>query len=167
MTTKVCNKCCIEKPLDAFSPAKHVRDGRVGHCRQCNVIIERQRRRTPEYLAAKAERAEARRIALGYKKKTPHEQKLLAERHKRRRAKDPAKIAARNAIQRLVRMGRVIKPTDCSSCRKTFPVHLIQAHHEDYSKPLEITWLCKDCHIDIHARQCGSKYSRKWVAVPA
>lgn len=26
----------------------------------------------------------------------------------------------------------------------------VEMHHADYSKPLEITWLCRDCHLDRH-----------------
>lgn len=26
-----------------------------------------------------------------------------------------------------------------------------QMHHEDYSRPIDITWLCRDCHLALHA----------------
>lgn len=26
----------------------------------------------------------------------------------------------------------------------------IQMHHENYSKPLEVNWLCVECHTDLH-----------------
>ena len=35
----------------------------------------------------------------------------------------------------------------CVVCGST---RLVDGHHEDYAKPLEITWLCRSCHARLH-----------------
>lgn len=71
------------------------------------------------------------------------------ERHrkkKNRTVEHPEKAAARKAVKSAVQRGTLIKPTVCEGCRQTFPKHLLHGHHHDYSKPLEVTWLCSECH---------------------
>lgn len=46
--------------------------------------------------------------------------------------------------------GRLIKPSICSECGAN---KNIQAHHYDYSKPLDVTWLCGKCHKAIHSSE--------------
>lgn len=36
-----------------------------------------------------------------------------------------------------------MRPETCSKC---YEGETIQAHHEDYTKPLEVDWLCPMCH---------------------
>lgn len=51
-----------------------------------------------------------------------------------------------NAVQ----SGKVVRPDRCEICSST---KNIQAHHEDYSKPLDVQWLCVKCHNDVHHNQ--------------
>lgn len=48
----------------------------------------------------------------------------------------------------------VLKPSACEECnaKGTFSDgrNKIQAHHDDYSEPLKIRWLCQSCHHDWH-----------------
>jgi len=59
---------------------------------------------------------------------------------------DPAKRRARWVLQTAVKDGRIVKPSTCGECRKHTPPHRLHGHHADYSKPLEVEWLCSTCH---------------------
>lgn len=54
------------------------------------------------------------------------------------------KRTAREAVKRAVRSGRLIKPKACEECGSTSEAP--HAHHSDYSKPLAVEWLCRECH---------------------
>jgi hypothetical protein len=51
-----------------------------------------------------------------------------------------------------------VKPDHCSICRSS---EWIEAHHSDYSKPLEVLWVCKKCHNAIHKRLSTIKKQEK------
>ncbi len=54
----------------------------------------------------------------------------------------PQKAKARSAVSHAIRDGRLHKePCHCGETN-------IQGHHKDYSKPLDVEWLCKKHHID-------------------
>jgi hypothetical protein len=40
----------------------------------------------------------------------------------------------------------LLTPQPCEQCGSQEP----QKHHEDYSKPLDVRWLCRPCHLAIH-----------------
>ena len=46
-----------------------------------------------------------------------------------------------------IQRGKIIRPTECMSCGNT---GFVEAHHPNYSQPLNIVWLCLSCHRDIH-----------------
>ena len=43
--------------------------------------------------------------------------------------------------------GKIKKPKLCQKCGKR---KRLQGHHKDYSKPLDVMWLCIDCHMEQH-----------------
>ena len=57
---------------------------------------------------------------------------------------NPNKINARRVVEAAIKAGVLVKPEACSSCGKKDC--RIEAHHEDHTKPLEVTWLCVSCH---------------------
>lgn len=57
---------------------------------------------------------------------------------------------ARWIVNRAIASGRLVRQP-CESCGFT----KAQAHHDDYSKPLDIRWLCGQCHRQEHAKAEG------------
>ena len=58
-----------------------------------------------------------------------------------------AKKAARDISYRAIKSGKLIKPDICPKCGSSID---IEHHHEDYSKPLDVVWLCIKCHAVLH-----------------
>jgi hypothetical protein len=46
-------------------------------------------------------------------------------------------------VHRAVNSGKLVKPETCSICGSN---GRIEAHHEDYSRPLDVIWVCCHCH---------------------
>lgn len=59
-------------------------------------------------------------------------------------ARYPDRYRAHYAVTNAVRDGRLVKPDRCEQCMETHP--RIHGHHDDYSKPLDVRWLCPSCH---------------------
>jgi len=68
---------------------------------------------------------------------------------KRARLKYPDRAKARDAVNYQIRTGR-LKRLPCEVCG----AERTQAHHDDYSKPLEVKWLCM-----LHHREADRKRS--------
>ena len=60
----------------------------------------------------------------------------------------PEKVAARKILQNAVLAGIVLRPEYCQGCGQV-GVQL-EAHHEDYDKPMDVIWMCVRCHKDEH-----------------
>ena len=69
------------------------------------------------------------------------------------RANNHEKAMAHWKIEQLVRTGK-LKKQPCEICGATERIH---AHHDDYSKPYEIRWLCTVCHRKLHAKLQGQQ----------
>lgn len=73
------------------------------------------------------------------------------------------KVKARKALNHAIESGKVVaKPCEKCGAEKA------QAHHHDYSKPLDVEWLCPKCHSQHHNQKhpetkqcevCGSTYT--------
>jgi hypothetical protein len=55
------------------------------------------------------------------------------------------KLNARSYLHVYVKRGK-IKKMPCIICGSLE----VEAHHNDYSKPLEVIWVCRKHHLEIH-----------------
>lgn len=69
-----------------------------------------------------------------------------------------AALAARNKVTAAIATGRLVaQPCERCGAPKT------HAHHEDYSKPLEVVWLCPKHHRARHAELRRQARSDTWT----
>lgn len=61
------------------------------------------------------------------------------------RERNPDKVKAYRAVYVAKRNG-TLKPKPCRRCGNV----KAEAHHDDYSKPLKVIWLCKQHHEERH-----------------
>lgn len=73
-----------------------------------------------------------------------------SETARRYAAKYPERIKANRMATRAIERGELIRPDRCEECDKKPYFAKIHAHHDDYTKPLDIRWLCGSCHKQYH-----------------
>src|SRR3990167_4570095 len=61
---------------------------------------------------------------------------------------NPEKIKAHRLVHQAIENGVIIKSTKCNNCGREVR---LSGHQENYSKPLEVLWLCGSCHKLKHA----------------
>ncbi len=137
---KTCRSCKEAKPDDQFYKG----DGR---CKPCRCIMVRANRlaRIGYYRAYDIARAT-----------TPErkEKALLYQRN--RRKQNPIKRIAWQKVNNALKTGKIVRPDRCSHCKVVGPV---QAHHTDYSKPLDVVWCCFTCHRRVFHGQYQERKS--------
>lgn len=104
-------------------------------------VRAQQRAATARYRATKKGKATEAAYRKSAKRKA-----VLAKYDKAARKRNQAKFKARSVVNNAKRDGK-IKPAPCANCGKK----KTQAHHTDYTKPLEVVWLCAKCHTFAHA----------------
>lgn len=136
-TEKRCPICGETKVLDEFPRDRREKDGHFTYCKPCSAARSKAyRERNPE---------KARDARREFRKR--HAPKIQAYQTDWRQ-QNPEKARAKAHIQNLVRAGKLKCPDSCENCGAICVVH---GHHDDYSKPAKVRWLCPSCHNNHHA----------------
>jgi hypothetical protein len=129
---KICRTCANEKPLSEFYKHVTMLDGHLNICRDCTRARVRQHRQLNDHV-----REYDRERGVRQSNKAVNE---------RWTAKYPTRRAAHTALSNAIRDKRVQK-RPCLFCGS----EKVEGHHRDYSKPLDVVWLCPTCHRRLHA----------------
>jgi ribosomal protein S27AE len=111
-------------------------DGHLNICKECVKARVREHRRLNEHVR-EYDRKRGKR---------PERIKKNVERTREWRRKNPKQASAHRKVAYAVSAGK-IKRTACAFCGCAGA----EAHHHDYEKPLDITWVCAKCHRRLHA----------------
>ena len=148
---KTCFKCKQEKSIAEFYTHRKMADGHLGKCKSCTKTDVSNRidaaKRNPEWVAKERERCRHKSIKrrdLGIEK--PRDAEYLLEVQRRNRKRHPDRDRARRILGRAIKSGAIIRPSFCGEC---FTPCKPDGHHDDYSKPLDVRWLCEKCHYKI------------------
>ena len=137
---KACFKCGMIQPLDQFYKHPRMADGHLNKCKTCTKTDVHERRH-----------GAGRDTVLAYDRlraSQPHRREN-AKRVIGRWAKEhPKRKLAQAKLSYAVNTGRIIPWATCSipGCD-----HKPEAHHPDYSRPLDVVWLCSAHHKQAHA----------------
>ena len=144
--TLTCKVCSATKGADEFYASNR------STCKDC------AKARAREY------RGENIEYYRDYDKRRYQEDPMVRERHRRyqnteagkasmrdsRRkwlSQNPEKRAAHVILNNRLRRGDIKKPDKCQDCGSTGRIH---GHHHDYTRPLDVEWLCALCHSNRH-----------------
>lgn len=131
---KCCRVCSQDKPLTDFGLSKKNKDGRDNMCKLCknakgrkhyNVNSDRIKQKQREIYVANPDKKLS----------------SITEYHHQ----FPNKVKAHRAVNDAIRRGK-LESQPCENCGMS-PA---RAHHDDYSQPLKVRWLCAKHHAEWH-----------------
>lgn len=134
---KRCFRCGEVKPLEEFYRHAGMKDGRKGKCKPCANRDAMRRYYTPH----------GQQMVKAYQKAYEQTPKRKAAKRRYERQRDPLKRHTTNLTTSAIRYGKLIRKP-CEICGDPNS----QAHHEDYSQPLAVRWLCFTHHRQAHGQ---------------
>lgn len=150
---KTCFKCQESKPLKDFYRHSGMADGRLGKCKGCakkDALAHRESNleKVREYDRKRGLTDKHKARVRAYSK-TKRGKKALRKAKSVWDEKNLIKKATHAIVKRALQDGRLSK-MPCEVCGTT---KRIQGHHDDYSKPLDVRWLCVKHHAEHHRKE--------------
>lgn len=135
--TKICTRCKQEKTRSEFGRHKARKDGLRGWCREC--CRQYKRTRYPSI------RAKERLLRREYYCRTRDRHIAYCRRY---RSDNREANRARSLFRHHIAAGKIVRES-CEVCGEPNA----EGHHDDYSQPLNVRWLCRLHHSRFHADQ--------------
>ena len=176
--TKTCPTCKIEHPLNGFYVDRSRPDCRGVYCKRCKNSRTKKNYRhiMQDPVRAAVRRKQCRLAGIRRYNKNPervralnrakyarHPEKVGAQ-SRASRARYPERERARSKLNYAIRTGKLVKPKTCSQCNRTTSSRRLHGHHGNYTKPLEVIWMCSVCHGDQHPSSASCSESTRGVS---
>lgn len=134
---KTCPFCKKEKDASEFYINCRTIDGYHNYCKSCVGVKKKTWKKQNPAKVAKQDR----RYILKHRDKVKNKITRWRKRH-------PDHYRAHHAVYYALKKIK-IKKMPCEICGS---LKLVEGHHRDYSKPLDVVWLCKDHHQEEHKK---------------
>lgn len=144
---RVCNICgCTNEEVTFYN-------GVTSRCTECHkkMVCHNRADKIDYYRAYDAKRYQEqpqRREANEAYAKTPRGKAVMQKTRIKWLALNQVKRHAHIKVGNAVRDGKLEKPNACQVCGTT--ERRLHGHHHDYSKPLDVVWVCPPCHREFH-----------------
>ncbi len=148
---KLCRECNVQKTLNEFYKHAAMSDGHLNKCISCvktrvnkhrennlEALREYDRKRSNEPHRVEARKAYQQTDSGKLAKRKANHAYLK---------RSPMVYAAHVIASNAMRDGKLIPASCCSVCGS---VEKIEGHHDDYTKPMDVRWLCEKCHKSWH-----------------
>lgn len=153
---KRCACCLTVRIVAEFSGDRSRPDGLSRNCSKCDAERIKQRRlRDGDLLRARerqrysADPDRQRKAAAEYRR-SDRGKRLNALAVQRYRARNAEKHAAHVEVRKAIAAGILTKPDRCELAHLGGCNGRLEAHHHDYTRPLEVRWLCVSHHQSRH-----------------
>lgn len=143
---KICFTCKIEKDISLFPRNKRMKAGYEKKCKECTYKSVREHRLKNNYfqkVSKDPERIAKRKEWL----KTQSAKESFKNGMKRYYDKNPLKKNAHIKFRSFYQRNKHLR-MPCVVCGNIKS----EGHHTDYTKPLEVTWLCRKHHMEEHSK---------------